>query len=97
MAGFIHFRVPPEEAEPVELVGLYVIPERIGSGIGTMLYTQFAQSLGLRQAELGVWHGNKRAQRFYRERNWVPTDRFRAGPNEQPFVTWRLSRGPVGL
>ncbi len=96
MAGFIHFRVPPEETEPVELVGLYVAPEWIGQGIGSTLYIQFGRSLGGREAELEVWQGNERAQRFYQARGWVPTGRLRAGPDEQPFVTWRLSPDPSG-
>lgn len=93
LAGFIHFLVPPDESSPVELIGLYVSPNMVGSGIGSALYLHFARSLQTREAVLEVWQGNSRAQRFYETRGWVPTDRFRAGPNHQPFVTWSLSRG----
>lgn len=93
LTGFIHFHLPPIEDVPVELVGLYVAPELVGSGLGSLLYAEFEQSRGRRRSELEVWHGNHRAERFYEHRGWKPTNRTRDGVAGEPFVTWVLDPG----
>ncbi|MFK4789723.1 GNAT family N-acetyltransferase [Microbacterium sp. ZW T5_56] len=88
--GFIHLRGPQDQTEPVELVGLYVVPAAIGTGIGTRLYEEFDSRRGSRAAQLEVWDGNARAKSFYANRGWAPTAQTREGVANRPFVTWFL-------
>jgi ribosomal protein S18 acetylase RimI-like enzyme len=56
--------------KPVELVRLYVLPERIGHGIGARLMKEClttAASRGFETVWLGVWEHNPRAIRFYQK------------------------------
>jgi GNAT superfamily N-acetyltransferase len=50
-----------------EVHGLYVEPDRIGSGLGRRLFAQAVADLGVRHARVVVWHfeANTRAGRFY--------------------------------
>lgn len=62
--------VPPaiNGSNPVELARLYVLPEWIGKGIGTMLIKEAldaALERGHYSCWLRVWTGNERAIRFY--------------------------------
>ncbi|WP_433677451.1 N-acetyltransferase family protein [Microbacterium gorillae] len=90
LLGFIHFREPADQSGPVQVVGLYVVPPAIGTGIGARLYEAFEARRNRRAAELEVWDGNERAKSFYRRRGWDPTLRIREGVAGQPFVTWVL-------
>ncbi|MFI8633417.1 GNAT family N-acetyltransferase [Microbacterium sp. NPDC077663] len=84
--GFLHVRL----GETVELVGLYVLPELFGRGIGSTLYERFDETRAGRPAELEVWDGNAGAKAYYAGRGWRATDRTRDGVAGIPFVTWRL-------
>lgn len=56
-------------SKPVELTRLYLLPEWVGNGIGTMLIEKTlaaAIERGYRSCWLRVWTGNERAIDFYR-------------------------------
>ena len=52
-----------------EVHGLYVEPDRIGSGLGRRLFSHAVADLGVRHASVVVWHfeANTRAGRFYEQ------------------------------
>jgi len=82
--------VPPaiNGPNPVELARLYVLPEWIGQGIGTMLIKESldaALGAGHDSCWLRVWTGNERAIEFYRR--WG----FREVGSE-PYHVGRCSR-----
>lgn len=86
--GFIAAREDTAPSVPVELVGLYVHPDRFGQGIGNQLHHWFTDEFASLPAHLEVWGGNDRAQAFYRQRQWHPTSQSRPGPAGHAFVTW---------
>ena len=80
------------EPEPaLELTALYVLPTRVGHGIGGRLHERFE---GERHRDepgvLEVWAGNDHAIRFYGRRGWIATSTTRPGPDGVDFVTYRL-------
>ena len=55
------------------LQGLYVVPERWGSGLGGELHDralELVRDLGSRRCRLWVLEDNARARRFYERRGW---------------------------
>ena len=73
---------------PIELVRLYVLQEKLGSGIGKALMQAClneAQLRNYRTLWLGVWEHNARAQAFYRKWNFrvVGTHIFQLGDDPQ--------------
>lgn len=75
----------------LELTALYVLPEHMGSGIGSQLYDQFdAERREDEEGALEVWRGNAVATTFYSRRGWVPTGTTRPGPQRIAFATYRL-------
>lgn len=58
-----------------ELTGIYVVPERWGSGGGRLLMERAVASLrsaGFSEATLWVLDTNERARRFYEMLEWAP-------------------------
>lgn len=89
--GFLLTRRVAEPEVALEMMALYVLPDRHGQGYGAQLYELFESELG--PGELGVlevWAGNDRAIAFYRARGWRPTERTRPGPQGCGYVTYRL-------
>ncbi|WP_395695579.1 GNAT family N-acetyltransferase [Nocardioides sp.] len=83
-------RRSPEAA--LEMLALYVLPDRFGRGLGTRLHRVFVSEL--RADEVGVlevWEGNHRAIQFYRRHGWTATTTSRPGPYDKPFITYRLA------
>ena len=74
----------------VELTALYVLPDHGGRGLGSRLYETFVDERGEDEGVLEVWAGNQRAIDFYVRRGWTPTEARRPGPQDRPFVTYRL-------
>ncbi len=73
---------------PIELVRLYVLQERLGSGVGAALMQECiveAKRQGYETLWLGVWEHNARAQAFYRKWNFheVGTHIFQLGNDPQ--------------
>ena len=89
--GFICVRRASAEDPEVELMSLYVLPERFGEGIGTALYEQFLAVREAAPASLEVWEANERAISFYRRRGWRRTTSSRPGIAGVPYVTWKLA------
>lgn len=59
-----------KEAEPIEIARIYVVKEKIGSGIGKKLMDfafSFARQLNKKTVWLGVWEHNLRAINFYKK------------------------------
>ena len=84
-----HRSADPDAA--VELTAIYVHPEHFGEGIGSALYKVFDdERMADESAVLEVWAGNRRAIAFYERRGWTRTATTRPGPQETPFVTYRL-------
>lgn len=76
---------------PIELVRLYVLQERLGSGVGAALVQQCiieAKRQGYETLWLGVWEHNARAQAFYRKWNFheVGTHIFQLGNDPQTDI-----------
>lgn len=74
--------------KPVELVRLYVLQERLGSGVGAALMQACLDEARRRSYQtlwLGVWEHNPRAQAFYRKWNFreVGTHVFQLGDDPQ--------------
>ena len=73
IAGYIKLSVskPPlemEETEALEIARIYVLKDKIGSGVGKSLMDfaiSFAKSNNKKTIWLGVWEHNKRAIHFY--------------------------------
>ena len=81
--------VDPDAA--FELTAIYVHPARFGEGIGSRLYQVFDDGRGDDEiAVLEVWEGNRRAVDFYERRGWMRAQTTRPGPQDIPFVTYRL-------
>jgi ribosomal protein S18 acetylase RimI-like enzyme len=57
-----------------EVHGLYVEPDRIGSGLGRRLFGHAVADLGARHPRVVVWHfeANTRAERFYERAGFGP-------------------------
>jgi ribosomal protein S18 acetylase RimI-like enzyme len=73
---------------PIELVRLYVLQERLGSGVGAALMRACldeANRQGYATLWLGVWEHNARAQAFYRKWNFreIGTHIFQLGNDPQ--------------
>lgn len=73
---------------PIEIVRLYVLQERLGSGVGAALMQECIHEAKLQGYEtlwLGVWEHNARAQAFYRKWNFheVGTHIFQLGNDPQ--------------
>lgn len=73
---------------PIEIVRLYVLQERLGSGVGAALMQECiveAKRQGYETLWLGVWEHNARAQAFYRKWNFheVGTHIFQLGNDPQ--------------
>ena len=76
---------------PVEIVRLYVLQERLGSGVGAALMQECineAKRQGYETLWLGVWEHNTRAQAFYRKWNFheVGTHIFQLGNDPQTDI-----------
>jgi ribosomal protein S18 acetylase RimI-like enzyme len=72
-----------------ELDELYVEPSRFRQGIGTRLLRFVEAELaaaGFDRAVLWVLKDDRAAQAFYVERGWLPGDRFKELPKDQPRV-----------
>jgi GNAT superfamily N-acetyltransferase len=68
---------------PEWLDGLYVVPERWGSGIAVELHDQALDVLraeGFQRCHLWVLEDNRRARRFYERLGWRLNDRTRVVP-----------------
>ncbi|MBQ4580422.1 MAG: GNAT family N-acetyltransferase [Clostridia bacterium] len=62
-----------------EIVSLYVLPEKMHQGVGTMLLTKALESLredGFEQVYLWAIDGNSPADKFYRSHGFRPTEDF---------------------
>jgi ribosomal protein S18 acetylase RimI-like enzyme len=84
---------------PIQLVRLYVAPERTGGGVGGMLLAASldrAAQLGSDAVWLGVWEHNTRAQRFYRRWGFrrVGEQSFQLGDDVQSDHVMVRSLGP---
>lgn len=80
----------------LELAAIYVHPSRFREGIGSRLYQVFDELREDGEAGvLEVWEGNHRAVDFYERRGWLRTDAARPGPQDLPFVTYRLGARPA--
>lgn len=88
----MHKDVP---AGVMELIGLYVLSEAWGSGVGYDLHQRFVELLdsapSTTEGVLDVWSGNQRAQAFYRRQGWEADGRSRPGPGAEPFLGMRLA------
>lgn len=92
--GFISAARTTDRPNTLELTALYVLPECVGAGVGTMLYEQFAaERRDHEEGLLEVWSGNSRAAAFYARRGWTPTGDARPGPQGRDFVAYRLAIG----
>jgi ribosomal protein S18 acetylase RimI-like enzyme len=92
LVGFVSSHRPERDGGPVKLDSLYVLPSHFAQGIGSALYRKFdACERRGGPALLEVWSLNSRAIAFYVRRGWVETSTERPGPQEQPFVTYRLA------
>lgn len=68
---------------PGWLDGLYVLPDRWGSGTAQSLHGEAVErlcDLGCRSARLWVLERNDRARRFYERRGWRADGRTRVVP-----------------
>ncbi|MFN2498085.1 MAG: N-acetyltransferase family protein [Pyrinomonadaceae bacterium] len=77
--------------QPIEIVRLYVLQERLGSGVGAALMQECiveAKRQGYGTLWLGVWEHNARAQAFYRKWNFheVGTHIFQLGNDPQTDI-----------
>lgn len=69
--------------EPCWLAGLYVVPERWGTGVADELHDAAAaalRALGCTEARLWVLEDNPRARRFYERRGWRENGTTRVVP-----------------
>jgi ribosomal protein S18 acetylase RimI-like enzyme len=91
VVGFVSSKQPDRDGGPAKLDSLYVLPSHFAHGIGSALYRKFddCERRG-GPALLEVWSANSGAIAFYVRRGWVATSTERRGPEEQPFVTYRL-------
>ena len=76
---------------PIEIVRLYVLQQRLGSGVGAALMQACideAKRQGYETLWLGVWEHNPRAQAFYRKWNFreVGTHIFQLGNDPQTDI-----------
>ncbi|HSC92707.1 MAG TPA: GNAT family N-acetyltransferase [Gaiellaceae bacterium] len=84
-------RSPPQGARG-EVHGLYVDPDRIGTGLGHALLRHAADDLAARGCDtLVVWHfvGNDRAARFYARAGLRPDGTLRRSPHGADEVRLR--------
>jgi ribosomal protein S18 acetylase RimI-like enzyme len=89
--GFISISRSDGDRRGLELTALYVHPHFFGRGLGSVLYERFVVARRPREnAVLEVWAGNERALSFYESRGWHATAISRPGPQDQPFLTYRL-------
>jgi GNAT superfamily N-acetyltransferase len=68
---------------PEWLDGLYVVPERWGSGIAVELHDEalgVVRAEGFEQCHLWVLEDNRRARRFYERLGWQLNERTRVVP-----------------
>ena len=79
LVGFISMGPPDEPAtsDTLELHGLYVLPERWGTGVGSQLYAVFAAHVGGFAGALDVWSANERAIAFWERHGWTFDGRSR--------------------
>lgn len=69
--------------DPPWLNGLYVLPEKWGSGVAAELHDRALAALrgaGVETARLWVLEHNVRARRFYERRGWLPDGTTRVVP-----------------
>jgi GNAT superfamily N-acetyltransferase len=74
-AGPVREFLGPADLATGELYALYVVPDRIGSGLGRALMAATVDGLrevGHLTAVLWVLRGNARARRFYERAGWAP-------------------------
>jgi GNAT superfamily N-acetyltransferase len=90
----VAFLSAARDSVQMKLTALYVLPDRIGTGLGSVLHDRFVadRPAGV-EGVLEVWAGNDRAIGFYQRRGWLPTATTRPGPQGRAFVTWRLPAG----
>jgi diamine N-acetyltransferase len=87
---------------PIELVRLYVLQERLGSGVGAALMQaciREARQRGHKTLWLGVWEHNARAQAFYRRWDFteIGTHVFQLGDDPQTDILMqRTISDPTG-
>ncbi len=102
VVGFIRVG-PAAEADPArggeaEVYGFYVAPERIGRGIGRLLFDAGLDRLreqSYRTVALWTFAGNARAERFYERAGFEPDGTSR--PEEESGVEehrWRRTLNP---
>ena len=80
--------VGEEEGRPVGVAavrpgwldGLYVIPERWGTGVAELLHDRALELLGPGRHRLWVLEENSRARRFYERRGWSENGETRVVP-----------------
>jgi len=98
VSGFARTGPCPDADVPAgtgEVHGLYVDPDRIGTGLGRRLFGQAVADLAARHGTVVVWHfaANARAARFY-ERAGFTLD---GGCRQSQFGVPELRRrGPAG-
>lgn len=72
--GAVGVRQDPDFDSEGQLLGLHVLPDRWGQGIGGVLHDAAVESLKARAyARAGLWviADNSRARRLYEKRGWV--------------------------
>ena len=90
-AGFLSAIRTARPRPALELTALYVLPEHMGTGVGSRLHDRYDAERGEdEEGSLEVWEGNAGAVAFYRRRGWVPTPSTRPGPQGGDYVTYRL-------
>ena len=104
--GFVHVALgPPDGPDRGELVTLYLLPDRWGTGLGARLHDVGLDRLaGAGCAEARVWmlSTNERARRFYVRHGWERTpevriQQFRAATVvDHRFARALADRSPVG-
>ncbi|MFM1878849.1 MAG: hypothetical protein RLZZ241_1715 [Bacteroidota bacterium] len=69
-----HGQSEPESPEAAELERIYVLPQHVGSGVGSMIINHIqamCKSWHKRYLWLGVWEHNEKAIRFYERHGFI--------------------------
>jgi GNAT superfamily N-acetyltransferase len=84
-----------EDVREFQLMGLYVAPERWGTGVGGALYDVFLsewEAAGVDNAVLEVWSANERAIAVWKHRGWSFDGSDRPAPEGTTYRRMRLTR-----
>lgn len=94
--GIAAFADALEREDRLDLLAIYVLPDRRSQGAGTALLEQLVEVFPHRHVSADVVDGNRKGEIFYERRGFAPRERLEATLFGEPVVErrwWRPASG----